>query len=118
MAVIVPHEFAWTKRSVVIRATLVALNDIFEVVLPFPVRVLTSMERALGTTAATTTTLVRGTCVIGTDGKGVGYQTYQTLSTLDTPASVSTHFTRAIQGELTALTGTGGVELIIAGSLE
>ena len=117
MATIVPHEFVWTKESVTIRANLVELNDIFEVVLPFPVRVLTSMERALGTTSATTTTLVRGTNIIGSDGKGVSYQTYQTLSTLDTAASVSTHFTRAIQGELTALTGTGGVELIIVGAL-
>ncbi len=117
MAVIVPHEFAWTKRTVTIRANLVLLNDMFELVLPFPVRVLTSMERALGTTVATTTTLVRGTNVIGANGKGVSYQTYQTLSTLDVAASVSTHIARAIQGELTALTGTGGVELIIVGSV-
>jgi hypothetical protein len=114
MAIVNPHEVSFNKESIVIRCNLVLLNDSFEIRLPFPVRVVTGMERALGSTVATTTVTVSATNIMDSAGAGLSFQTLQTLSTLETPASVSTVVLKA---ELTALNGTGGVEYIFVGSL-
>jgi hypothetical protein len=117
MAIVNPHEVSFNKESIVIRCNLVLLNDSFEIRLPFPVRVVTGMERALGSTVATTTVTVSATNIMDSAGAGLSFQTLQTLSTLETPASVSTVTFRVLKAELTALNGTGGVEYIFVGSL-
>lgn len=117
MATVNITSMEFNNRSVTVKANLVLLNDKFEVRLPFPVQAITSIEIALGTTSAATT-VVRGTNVIGSDGKGVSFQTLQTLSTLATPASASTHIVRVIEVELTALTGVGGVEVTFVGAAD
>lgn len=117
MAIVIPFFTSFNRESIIIQTNLVLLNDSFELVLPFPVRVMTNMTRALGTTAATTTAVVSGTNVIGTDGKGINFQTLQTLSTLGVISSISTSIVSCIKAELTALTGVGGVELTLMGAL-